>query len=285
MYAYVNGQVVKEEEAQVSIFDHGFMYGIGVFETFRVYEGHPFLFHDHLKRLRKSLKSLDIIYEKKDEEILVAVQKLLTANELTNAYVRLNISAGDSMLGLQTEPYQSPTEIIYMKPMPALVSGTSKKLTSLKTRRNTPEGDYRLKSHHFMNNYLGKKEAGASSEVEGLFLSQDSYVAEGVVSNVFWVKEQTVYTPSVNTGILDGITRNFIIALLKKHNLNIQVGKFTYAELIDCDEAFVTNSIQEVVPISAIDGTQLDPYKNNVTKKLRDLYRQYRTSLWSITDL
>jgi 4-amino-4-deoxychorismate lyase len=285
MYAYVNGRILKEDEASISIFEHGFMYGLGVFETIRVYEGHPFLFHDHMERMRRSLMQLGIrMNENWQQDLLSKVIRLLDTNNYNNAYVRINISAGEGALGLQVSHYEKPTIIIYTKPMPEDAGNFQKHLQLLKTRRNTPEGPLRIKSHHFLNNVIGKREVGDNGNIEGLFLTKDGFIAEGVVSNIFWVKNGVLFTPALSTGILGGITRMFILCLAKKQGIPFRVGKFKLEQLLNCDEAFITNSIQEVVPIRGIENAKFIA-KNELTEKFKENYERHRTTLWSTVDI
>jgi 4-amino-4-deoxychorismate lyase len=281
MYVYLNGNVIKEEMAKISVFEHGFMYGLGVFETFRVYDGHPFLFDDHIQRLYKSVKLLGVELNKSKEELLEAVRQVLAANELKNAYVRLNVSAGVGTLGLQTESYMSPNIIIYTKPLVENDGEQSKSVKLLRTKRNTPEGHIRIKSHHYLNNIIGKKEIGNDPQCEGVFLTKEGFVAEGVVSNIFWVKDNVVYTPAISLGILDGITRRFTLQLLKREKLQIKVGKFKKNDLLQCDEAFLTNSIQQIVPINQIEDRKLKTTQL-LSLKLNESYKLYTRSLWTM---
>ncbi|HWO94973.1 MAG TPA: aminodeoxychorismate lyase [Bacillus sp. (in: firmicutes)] len=284
MYIYLNGKIIRQEEAVISPFDHGYMYGMGLFETFRTYNGHPFLLDDHLARLHRGLEELDIKYQCRREDILSVLRKLLKANELQDAYVRLNVSAGTGGVGLQTTPYMEPTVIMYMKPLPS--NGMQEKEgVLLETRRNSPEGSRRLKSHHYLNNILAKKEMGNTPAKEGIFLTRDGYIAEGVVSNLFFVKENIVYTPSLETGILDGITRQFVFSLLEKLDVTVKEGLFTVQELLESDEIFVTNSIQEITPITRIGNHCYPKGKHTLVQRLQTMYSQVCQSLWSKFDL
>jgi 4-amino-4-deoxychorismate lyase len=286
MYAHINGEIMKEKEATISIFEHGFMYGLGAFETIRVYQGHPFLFHDHINRLEKSIAQLGIkMISDWREGILESVFDLLERNKLDNAYVRINISAGVGSLGLQVDQYEQPTIIIYTKPL-ALENDVQKEkaLQKLTVRRNTPEGSFRIKSHHFLNNVLGKREVGNDTGIEGFFLTKEGYVAEGVVSNLFWVKAGVLYTPAISTGILGGITRKFILCLAKKQGIRIKVGKFTLEQLLSCDEAFVTNSIQEIVPVKKVQDRELLKI-NGMAQFFQGEFNKFRTTLWALQDL
>jgi 4-amino-4-deoxychorismate lyase len=285
MYHYLNGKIVKEEDMKISAFDHGYMYGLGVFETFRIYNNHPFLFDDHFERLEKSLAELCISWNETKESLLKSLSDLLYVNQLTDAYIRLNISAGVGAVGLQVEPYDAPTVIMYVKPLSREYVFQPKQGLFLNTKRNTPEGSYRLKSHHYLNNIIGKREIGGDPLKEGLFLTEDHHVAEGIVSNLFWVKEGIVYTPSLETGILNGITRQFVLMLLKSANIPFKIGLYSCEHLLSCDEAFMTNSIQEIVPFNGIGTKQLPGNAGVLTNKLSTLYHQHKEKLWTRSEL
>ena len=282
MYVYINGSIVPKEEARVSAFDHGYLYGLGLFETFRIDGGHPFLLDDHFQRLQEGLKELAISWSMSKSEVMKILKELLAANQLDSAYVRWNVAAGAEEIGLYTGEYKEPTVIVYMKPLP---NGSSEKEASvLSLRRNTPEGSYRLKSHHYLNNMLAKRELGNDVNSEGIFLTKDGYVAEGIVSNVFWVKEGVVYTPSVDTGILDGITRRFILTLLNKKRIPYEVGFYQESKFLNADEAFITNSIQEIVPLCSINGRRLKGERPVTVGLIREFDR-YRGQLWSRSEI
>ncbi|MCL7749245.1 aminodeoxychorismate lyase [Halalkalibacter alkaliphilus] len=283
MFVYINGQIVSKEQAVISAFDHGYMYGLGLFETFRVDDGHPFLLDDHFRRLQAGLQMLGISWSMEREVVLEIIQRLLLANNLQSAYVRWNVSAGPQDLGLYTGQYEEPTVIVYMKPLP-LSQVNSKRAKVVTIKRNTPEGSMRLKSHHYLNNVLAKRELGDDNTVEGIFLTEDGFVAEGVVSNLFWVKNQVVYTPSIKTGILNGITRQFILAVLEEKGISYEQGFYRLDDVMNADEAFITNSIQEVVPLSSFNGKK---YKGEsiLTEQLKRAFHIYRKQLWSRADL
>lgn len=283
MYIYLNGQIVSGEEAKISVFDHGFMYGLGLFETFRVYQGHPFLLDDHLQRLRTSLEELRINWAMTNDQVYEILNELLVKNNLQDAYIRLNVSAGNEGLGLMTEPYHQPTTIIYIKALPPM--DPEKKGVILQTIRNTPEGSERLKSHHYLNNILGKREIGRAVDREGIFLTKEGYIAEGVVSNIFWVKHGIVYTPSTQTGILNGITRKFILKLLKLNGIPYEEGFYNLEELLTSEEVFVTNSIQEIVSLTQVNDTMFPGKKGKIVNLLISDYNKWTRTLLSITEL
>lgn len=283
MYVYINGAIIPENEAVVSVFDHGFMYGLGVFETFRVYDGHPFLLDEHLRRLRDGLEAVNIKHDLPKEQVVSMITELLQANGIENAYIRFNISAGSAPLGLTVTPFTEPNVIVYMKPIDAPIA-REKRAVILNVRRNTPEGEERLKSHHFLNNVLGRREIGDKLNVEGIFLTEAGFVAEGIVSNVFWVKGGKVYTPVIGTGILNGITRQFMLRLMEKLDIPFEEGYYHREDFERADYAFVTNSIQEIVTLTDLDG-RCFAMETPIIDMLRSQYRRYKKTLWSIDDI
>lgn len=286
MYIYCNSQFIKDVEATISPFDHGFLYGLGAFETFRVYKGFPFLFHDHLKRLQQALNELGISYEIDKDEVSEIIQQLLHLNNLKedDVTVRFNISAGNGEVGKLLQPYNHPTVLCFIRKAPVTES-TEKNATILRIRRNTPEGATRLKSHHYLNNVLGKRELKDTPDVEGIFLTEQGFVAEGIVSNIFWVKNNIVYTPSIETGILNGITRRFVIRCLDHLGITCREGFFTQEELLNATEVMVTNSSQEIIPIKKISDREYQGYDGVIIQKLAELYKRYRTKLLSIDEI
>jgi len=284
MILYYNGEYVSGEDLRISPFDHGFLYGLGLFETFRVYKKHPFLLDDHLNRLRRSLEECHIQWDMTNSEIFDVLQELLDRNNLQNAYIRLNVSAGVGQIGLQTEPYSKPNTIFFIKEMPE-TSIDEKIGVLLSTPRNTPEGNVRLKSHHYLNNVIGKREVGNSALKEGLFLTKEGYLAEGVVSNLFFLKGDKLYTPSLHTGVLNGVTRQFVLNWCTLNKVRCEEGLYTVDDLLSSDEVFVTNSIQEIVPISSIDNVHFKGKSGGFIKNLQLAYKSYTSKLFSISEL
>ncbi|OLN23665.1 4-amino-4-deoxychorismate lyase [Domibacillus antri] len=276
MYTYVNGAVIRNEEVCISPFDHGFLYGIGVFETFRTYDGKPFLLDEHVSRLNNSLRELNIAFELTREEAERIIALLQEANGWENAYIRLNVSAGEGEIGLQTKPYTKPNIIAFQKGLGPAGPLTTKRGIWLHTRRNSPEGSTRLKSHHYLNNVFGKRETGDDVGMEGLFLTESGYVAEGVVSNIFWTKNNTLYTPALETGILDGVTRQFVMKLVRTLSMDVEEGLYVPEEVESADEVFVTNSIQEIVPLSALGNT---PLPGTAGAAVNELFIKYREAV------
>jgi 4-amino-4-deoxychorismate lyase len=264
MKIYLNGQICEEEEAKISVFDHGFLYGMGVFETFRTYHGKPFLLFQHLQRLEKSCHEAGIHCTLDATYIEQSITQLLLANHLSDAYFRYSISAGVAPLGLPGNTYEHPTHILYVKALPTQPSNAMvahKDLQKLHHTRNSPESTNRLKSFHYMNNILAKFELQSypwAQQAEGLMLTEQGYLAEGIVSNLFFVVNRELYTPDLRLGILAGITRACILRLAKEQGMEVHEGKYTWNQLLEADEIFLTNSIQGIVPVFRIyDDTKL----------------------------
>ncbi|SFD01722.1 4-amino-4-deoxychorismate lyase [Bacillus sp. OV322] len=286
MYMYMNGEIIDEKEAAISPFDHGFLYGLGLFETFRIYDGHPFLLDDHISRINEGLHELNIDFSCTRGEIMLIIDRLMHANECRNARLRLNISAGEAPVGLQSVPYTSPNVIMLMTPAVSAVELQAKKGVILQTRRNTPETAIRLKSHHYLNNVKAKLEIGNKTDIEGIFLTENGYIAEGITSNLFWVKEGFLYTPEINTGILNGITRQWIIKLAGQMGFPIAEGRFLPEDLLEADEFFYTNSVQEIVAFSYVENVKTFPGQNGeAARVLFKEYQRYKTNLFGKSQL
>ncbi|MCY9135490.1 aminodeoxychorismate lyase [Bacillus atrophaeus] len=275
---YLNGQFIEEKEASLSPFDHGFLYGIGVFETFRLYEGRPFLIEWHLERLERAAKDLQIKHRITKEELTDMVDNLLRLNHIEdgNARVRLNISAGVSTKGFTAQTYENPTVLCFVNPLNPENLPVQKEGKVLTIRRNTPEGQYRLKSHHYLNNMYAKQELGNDPRYEGIFLTEDGAVAEGIISNIFWSKGKCIYTPSLDTGILDGVTRRFVIEKMEKLGAEVKTGRFRLESLLTADEAWLTNSVLEIVPFSKIEEAAFPGVSGEMTGFLQELYTNDR---------
>ncbi|MEK3806573.1 aminodeoxychorismate lyase [Metabacillus sp. SLBN-84] len=278
MYIYLNSEFIPAKDARISPFDHGYLYGLGVFETFRVYKGHPFLLNDHMSRLKKAMGELNIQLDESSLNIEEIIQHLLLLNDLQDedVSVRLNVSAGDGGLMFGALEYREPTVMMFMRKLPELPADLEKRGLLLSVPRNTPEGKERIKSHHYLNNVLAKREAGNDPSIEGIFLTKEGFVAEGIVSNLFWVKDECVYTPSLDTGILNGITRQFVIRCLEKEGMRWVEGRFTAEELLQADEVFAVNSVQEIIPLKEIGSSVFSGKNGAVTQTLKRIYKQSR---------
>jgi 4-amino-4-deoxychorismate lyase len=286
-YAAINGELVNMAAAVVPVTDHGFLYGLGLFETFRTYRGVPFLLERHLERMASGCHELGIPFTATAAEVTDWIKNLLLANELQDAYVRYTVSAGEAPLGLPSGDYVKPNHIVLAKalpePSPSLYEN-GRMLQRLLTPRNTPEGEVRFKSLHYMNSILAKRELNGYGQyvqgAEGLQLTRDGHVAEGIVSNVFWVRQGVLYTPALATGILPGITRDVVLELAVQQGMSCQEGFFPWDELLQADEIFLTGSVAELVPVTMLRdqvGTETvisSGHIGPVTEALLGMYRQ-----------
>ncbi|OXM14597.1 aminotransferase class IV [Paenibacillus herberti] len=281
-----NGAVASAGDVHISVFDHGFLYGMGLFETLRTYGGRPFLLEKHLARLAESCQRLHIRYTPDTERIAELIRGTAEANGLSeNVYVRLTVSAGEGGLGLPTSDYEEPHEILMVKALPEPAPGlytSGRELRLLRTPRNTPELGLRMKSLHYMNSIAAKRElveSGASIGSEGLMLTAEGWLAEGIVSNLFFAMDGAVHTPSLDTGILPGITREHVLQLAREAGYPVHEGRYRWEQLLDADEVWTTNSIQELVPATRLtdaEGRSFQPKAGSSAGPIfRDLHEQY----------
>jgi 4-amino-4-deoxychorismate lyase len=256
-----NGSVTDADKAVISVYDHGFLYGMGLFETFRTYGGKPYLLERHLVRLTESCRALGIQYEPSGDDCRKLLAELMETNGLTDAYVRLTVSAGEGELGLPSGAYERPNVLMMVKPLPQMnerLYTEGRELRLLRTRRNSPEGEIRLKSLHYMNNIIAKQElngSGAALGAEGLMLTREGWLAEGIVSNLFFIPSSEsgkICTPGLDTGILPGITRGRVLELAAETGFGAEEGHYLWDDLLDAREIWVTNSIQELVPVTRL---------------------------------
>lgn len=276
MYIYLNDSLVPRSEAKVSVFDHGFLYGDGIYETMRVYDGVVFMFDEHLRRLFRSASLIRLDIPKDVNDIKTAVFDTLKANSLRNAYLRLTVSRGYGEIGLDPDLCSQPTFVIIaedMKEYPSSMYEKGIKVIVAKTRRNLKEAlNPQIKSLNFLNNILAKIEAKERTAYEAIMLNHNGYIAEGTISNIFFLREDILCTPSVDCGILDGITRGIVIDLATREGLRVREGYFTVDGLNGADEVFITNTTLEVMPVSMIDERE---YRvGEISRLLRRAYRK-----------
>jgi branched-chain amino acid aminotransferase len=275
MFVYLNNNIVPAAEARVSVFDHGFLYGDGIYETMRVYDGVVFLIDEHMKRLRRSASLIGLDIPKSDDAIRGAIYDTLLANVLSDAYIRLTISRGYGEIGLDPDLCKEPTFVIIAEkfknyPRSYYEEGIRLKIASV--RRNLKEAlNPQIKSLNFLNNILAKIEAKKADANEAIMLNASGHLAEGTVSNIFFLKNNILHTPSIECGILDGITRALVIDLAVKNAIPAKEGEFRPGELYEASEVFITNSTMEIMPVSRVDEVHF-----NVGETARLLHAKYR---------
>ncbi len=255
---YLNGSLVPENEAKVSVFDRGFLYGDGLFETMRAYAGKIFRLEKHLERLFRSAKMIFLSLTQGEEELKKAVYRTLKANKLKESYLRLTVSRGEGRRGPDIRDNLSPNIIIAAKPLPLYprdwYEEGIKAVIVTKIRRDETSPLSRIKSLNYLPNILARSEAGDKGAEEGIMLNSRGYLTEGTVSNLFLVTHGKIITPSGESGILPGITREAILELASQQELKISEREVKLSELKEAEETFLTNSLREVVPLTRVDG-------------------------------
>ena len=278
MLIFLNGFLVPEGAAKVSVLDRGFLYGDGVFETLRAYNGTIFRCDDHIDRLFQSAGAISIQLPFTKEYFKEALYRTLQENNLQDAYLRLAVTRGESEPGLDIEGCSNPTVII----IPKAFSGYPGELyergirAAVVNTRRMPSSvlDPQIKSLNFLNNIMARIEAKGFNAAEGFMLNTDGYVAEGTVSNIFIVKDGVIKTPPLSVGILDGVTRSIVIDLAKGNSIPLIEQPFYPEELYNADECFITSTIYEVMAVTSTAETQIGNGKPGVlTKRLLKLFR------------
>lgn len=279
MLVYVNGHFVPKEAATVSVFDHGFLYGDGIYETLRAYNGKLFLLSKHLGRLKHSAEAISLRLPLSLDKIGEALCETLNVNKLTEAYVRIHLSRGPGEIGLDPALCHAPTMIIVTQPFkdyPTAFYENGVAVAVVTTRRNHPLAiSPVIKSTNFLNNILAKIESLKSGAYEGIMLNWEGYVAEGTISNIFTVKHGVLYTPHLDTGILEGVTRDLVLHLARKDRIPAKETKLKPQDLEGADECFITNTTVEILPVSRVDGNVIGNGKPGlVTTALREAYKR-----------
>jgi branched-chain amino acid aminotransferase group I len=259
---YLNGQLVSHFEAKLSPFDHGFLYGYGLFETMRAYNGRIFRLDSHLTRLRCSAESIGLAHtilttEEGKQSLKAACMATLEANELKDARIRLTVSAGEGDMTPDISTCSSPTVLITARsfaPLPPEKYGTGFKAAISFLRRNSQSPLSRLKSTCYMENVLARMTARAAGYDEAILLNEQGYLAEGSTTNVFLVSHGELITPCFESGVLPGITRDAVLEIARTSNIKATERWVELNELIEAQEAFVTNSILELMPLVSVEG-------------------------------
>ncbi len=278
MLVYVNGSFLPKEEAKVSVFDHGYLYGDGIYETLRAYEGILFHLDKHLARLKHSADFISLKLPLPLQMIGDALKRTVQKNGLSDAYVRIQLSRGPGDIGLDPALCPEPTTVIVAKPFkayPAELFERGVSLAMVETRRNHPLAlNPSIKATNFLNNILAKIESIRAGAYEALMLNWEGYVAEGTISNIFFVSRGVVCTPGLETGILEGVTRGLALDLARRERLEIREGLILPGELLSADECFITNTTVEIMPVTSIDGKHIGTGRPGpVTAQLRTAYR------------
>jgi branched-chain amino acid aminotransferase len=282
MRIYVNGKLCGKDDATVSVFDHGFLYGDGVFEGIRVYEGNVFRLKEHLDRLYASACTIALSIPLDREEMAQAVLDTVAANEARDAYIRLVVSRGAGDLGIDPANCGAPTVVIIVgaiKLYPPEFYEKGVALVTASVRRVPLDSvDPRIKSLNYLNNILGKIEAKRAGAQEAIMLNHQGLVAECTADNLFIVKDGVVKTPELLHGALPGITRACVLELAEAAGLRASECALAMHDVYNADEVFLTGTGAEIVAAVSVDGRRVgDGRPGPITRRLLADFRAVRT--------
>lgn len=257
MKIYMNGKLVDDKKANISVFDHGLLYGDGVFEGIRAYNALVFRLKEHIDRLYKSADAIELVIPMTKMEMIEAVIKTLKANRLKDGYIRLVITRGVGDLGLDPRNCSKPTIFIIAGKIalyPKEFYQKGLEIVTATTKRNFPQAlDPRIKSLNYLNNILAKLDAIKSGTVEAIMLTYDDYVAECTGDNIFIVKDGELLTPPVDIGALEGITRDACISLARRNGIPFNEKMLKMEDVYGADEVFLTGTAAEIISVVKID--------------------------------
>ena len=272
----LNAKLLPRSQAKISPFDHGFLYGYGLFETIRAYSGHIFRLSAHVERLTRSAAQLSIPLSA--SELKKACYNTLKANKLSDARIRLTVSMGEgeatpdppkhprpTVLIIATN-YTPPSDRVYRRGYRAIVASM---------RQNSQSPISRLKTSNYLNNILARKEAKEKGADEAILLNDKGFLCEGSASNIFLVSKGKLITPNAESGCLPGITRRVVIELATELNISVTERQIRLEELLNADEAFFTSSLIEMMPLTEVDGKTIGSgTRGRVSERLMRAYKE-----------
>jgi branched-chain amino acid aminotransferase len=279
---YIDGKFYDQENAKISVYDHTFLYGDGIFEGIRVYEGCIFRLQDHLERLFASAKYIMLKIPLSIEDLKVATADTVRRNNIKNGYIRLVVTRGAGPLGLS--PWQCPTSSIVIIAdsitlYPAEFYDKGLKLVTASTIKNHLGAlNGRVKSCNYLNNIMAKIEGHNAGCVEALMLNENGIVVECTGDNIFIIKKRKLTTPPSYLGALEGITRNCIMEIARQRGYEVAEAPFTRFEMITADEVFLTGTAAEAIPVVELDSREIgDGKPGPITKELIAAFRERTT--------
>jgi len=274
---YIDGKFYSKDEAKISVYEHGFLYGDGVFEGIRVYGGRAFMLDEHVSRLYESAHSIDLEIPVSEEKMRTIVLETIKRQGSADSYVRLIVTRGVGNLGLDPRSCKKGPSIIaiveslkplYDKPVRAIVPSVRRNaITALNPQ---------IKSLNYLNNILAKIEATKAGADEAIMLDQRGFVSEGTGENIFILKDGKLVTPPSSSSVLVGVTRNLVLKLAKEEGIPTEERDLTVHDIYNADEAFLTGTAAEVAPIAELDGRKIGGGRlGPVTERLRRRFREF----------
>ena len=280
MKVWLDGKLVDRQDAAIDVYDHGLLYGDGVFEGIRVYDGRVFMGPAHVDRLFASARAIRLEIPVTNETILAAMDETLAANGLSDGYIRLVVTRGVGMLGLHPFKCNDPqvfiiADTVQLYPAELYETGMSTIIAST-VRNNANALSPRITSLNYLNNILAKIEAIDAGVAEAIMLNGEGLVAEATGDNVFVVRGGTLITPPVNAGILEGITRNLVMRLAREASVSLVEADLSRYDLYTSQECFLTGTAAEVIPVTKIDGRPVgDGTIGPVTRQLQNMFHTF----------
>ena len=276
---YINGKLFDKNEAKISVYDHGLLYGDGVFEGIRVYSGKVFRLREHINRLYDSARSIYLEIPMTREQMVEAVNGTVKANNKKEGYIRLVVTRGAGTLGLDPRKTTDPQVIIIVDDIalypPELYANGLEIITAATIRNHPAALSPRVKSLNYLNNIMAKVEGIRAGCLEALMLNHKGEIAECTGDNVFLVKDGVLRTPPLDAGILEGVTRNAVIELAQAANITVEQIGLTRHDVFAADECFLTGTAAEVIPVVKCDGRAIGTGKPGpITCQLRERFHQ-----------
>jgi branched-chain amino acid aminotransferase len=280
---YVDGDWVNKSQASVSVYDHGLLYGDGVFEGIRTYDGVIFRFKEHLDRLYNSAKSIKLQIPLSPEEMTKAVVDTLKRNDLKYAYIRLVVTRGVGDLGVDPRKCKTPSVFVITEPVDPTYGTVARQkgITAIISsfRRDMVDATtHEIKSLNYLNSVLAKLEATDLGADDALMLDRNGFVSEATTTNLFIVKDGELFTPPTSAGILPGVTRRRVIKFARELGYNMYEKGLTPYEVTNADEAFLTGTLAEIVPLVKVRGIEIgDGKPGPITKRIMEAFVEIRS--------
>ncbi len=276
---YLNGEFVSRGEAKISVYDHGLLYGDGVFEGLRTYNGRIFKLREHIDRLYKSAKYICLNIPFTKEKLIEATIKTARINGQKDCYIRIVVTRGEGDLGLAPEKCKNATIFVIVGKIelyPEKFCRGGIEIITVPTQRNNSQNlDPQVKSLNYLNNVLANIEAKNAGFKEAIMLNREGFVTECTADNVFIIENDVLKTPSTHMGVLDGITRGVVMEIAKKISIEVKEGTISRYNLFNAQECFLTGTAAEIIPIVKVDGRTIGSGKvGNITNKIRDVFKK-----------